>query len=240
MPWNITASIRAGSHPGSSIHSRRFIPSHGGLSSASGHGHMTLAGRMSRMTSASPLAGRSRFVDSLGDLEKLPLPGEESELLGMGLETSSVGALGMGIDVGIASSEIGLGGGRLGSVGRETQHDSFELFGPAARVDTQTAGESQWLRGVLDQESMNFLEFIQARIEEEEEVGQGKGKAIAGVISFGSLLPPEENTRVVATQALMHVLSLATRGALKVRQEESRCDDEVGCRMGEIYMALAA
>lgn len=222
MPWNNTvASIRGGSHPGSSIHSRRLLPSLGGFSSASNH--PGLVGRMSRMTSASPLANRSRFKHGFGDPEnEMDIDVDYS-----GLETSSANGI-VGFEHGgMPSSDIG-----QIAASQNGQHDSFELCGPAAAVDTQTAGESQWLRGVLEQESLNFLEFIRVRGEENDD-GEDDGR-----VSFSRLLPPETNTKVVATQALMHVLTLATSGALKVVQDKSRCMT-AGSEMGEIYMQIA-
>ncbi|KAI5304630.1 hypothetical protein KEM56_006231, partial [Ascosphaera pollenicola] len=220
MPWNITASVRGGSHPGSSIHSRRLHPSLGGFSSASNQ--VGLVGRMSRMTSASPLAGRSRFSHGPGN----PEDDMDIEIDYPGLETSSANGV-VGLDVGIPSSDAG----RMAT--QSGQHDSFELCGPAAAVDTQTAGESQWVRGILEQESKNFLDFIRVRGEEVD------GETRDGMISFSGLLPPETNTKVVATQALMHVLTLATRGALRVEQDESIYITDMKCEMGEIYMQIA-
>jgi meiotic recombination protein REC8 len=108
-----------------------------------------------------------------------------------------------------------------------TAEDEFELFGPAAQVDTQTATESQWVRAALDGESANFLEFVKAGIEEldlERDAaapGDEEDENVFGCIDFDQLLPPLNNTRVVAAQGLLHVLALVTKNGLMAKQEEA-------------------
>lgn len=81
----------------------------------------------------------------------------------------------------------------------------------------------------LDHQSVNFLTFVQERI------GDGTNKA---AIAFSSLLPPQSNSSVVATEAFLHVLTLATSGGLRVRQKKA-----IGARgaedVGDISIALA-
>ena len=104
--------------------------------------------------------------------------------------------------------------------------DEFELFGPAANVDTQTAAESQWVRAALDGESANFLEFVKAGIEELDlqretvPLGDEEDEILHGSIEFEQLLPPSENSRVVAAQGLLHVLALVTKNAVSAEQKE--------------------
>lgn len=108
-----------------------------------------------------------------------------------------------------------------------TGADEFELFGPAAQVDTQTAGQSQWQRAVLDGESLHFLEFVQTGIAEMDEsraqaaMGDEEDEVLDGSIDFDALLPPESHTNVVAAQALLHVLALGTKNLLSIQQEEA-------------------
>ena len=105
-----------------------------------------------------------------------------------------------------------------------TAEDDFELFGPAAQVDTQTAAESQWVRAALDGESANFLEFVKAGIEEldlQREAappGDEEDENVFGCIDFDRLLPPLNNSRVVAAQGLLHVLALVTKNAIVAEQ----------------------
>lgn len=147
--------------------------------------------RASRITSASPLLGRG--LERYSSLELLA-PEDEDELLG----------------------------GHAGSSSGAT--DRFQLYGPAAGVSTQTAAESQWMRATLDRESSNFLEFLKAEIERKmPRVGE-EGQESTGIhvpqqsVVFEELLPPSQHTKVVAAQALLHVLALATKGLITVQQ----------------------
>ena len=88
----------------------------------------------------------------------------------------------------------------------------FERFGPAALVSTQTAEQSQWVRETLDHEANNFLDFVKAAVAKHDTAEHGR-------VTFEELLPPSQNTNIVAAQGLLHVLSLATRGELEVTQD---------------------
>ena len=148
--------------------------------------------RGSRLTSGSPLVGRSQH-ERYSSLELPLLEGREDLPVGGG---SSIGGL----------------------------DEDFQLYGPAAGVSTQTAGESQWIRSTLDGESNNFLEFVRTRIQEKD-AGPGADELASetnqgGSITFEMLLPPTQHTKIVAAQALLHTLSLATKGLVNVRQEE--------------------
>ncbi|OJD28263.1 hypothetical protein ACJ73_00342 [Blastomyces percursus] len=255
MPWNIT-SIR-GSQPGSSVHSRQYLPSVGGYSSiggprsiasASGHEGSIMGGpsttalgrRMGRMISASPLAGRGMMGPGMGDISTM----DDAEF-----------DIRLGDNMDFDSSVVGRG---ESAHTRSHRHDSFELYGPSAVVDTQTAAESQWLATTLDQESANFLDFVKSKIGEagennmnipatssaaergghENDHDNGISPTTAVEISFSTLLPSAVNSRIVATQALLHTLTLATKGALHVRQETGIRSEDGQEEFGEIFMWL--
>lgn len=107
-----------------------------------------------------------------------------------------------------------------------TDLDDFQLYGPAAGVDTQTAEQSQWQRSVLDGESSHFLEFVRGAIEEADQARDEAGANIEeddaskGSVDFETLLPLEDHSRIVAAQALLHVLALGTKNLLAIEQEE--------------------
>lgn len=107
-----------------------------------------------------------------------------------------------------------------------TGEEEFELFGPAAQVDTQTAQQTQWQRRVLGAESANFLDFVRNEIDaadqrrDEAALGDDEDEILSGSISFQDLLAPDSNSRIVAAQALLHVLALGTKNMLKVAQRE--------------------
>lgn len=132
--------------------------------------------------------------------------------------------VGRGFEVGNEDDDLYLAGSNayLGA----TAEDEFELFGPAAQVDTQTAAEAQWVRAALDGESANFLEFVKAGIDEADRERatapprDEEDESMMGCITFEQLLPPTNNTRVVAAQGLLHVLALVTKNALVAEQGE--------------------
>lgn len=96
----------------------------------------------------------------------------------------------------------------------------FEMYGPAAQVDTQTAAQSQWQRATLDGESANFLDFVRTAVESSGENNFQSNKDVIGSVDFGTLLPPHQS-RIVAAQAFLHLLTLGSRGMVKVKQEKA-------------------
>lgn len=81
------------------------------------------------------------------------------------------------------------------------------------------------MRATLNQEADNFLEFVKAGItalpanasDDEDELSQD-GPSNSSV-SFEQLLPPTQHSKIVAAQALHHLLSLATKSLITVRQD---------------------
>ncbi|KAL9602026.1 MAG: hypothetical protein Q9219_002135 [cf. Caloplaca sp. 3 TL-2023] len=209
FPWNRSASLR-GSRQGSAIQGRGFGSSVGGFATSGGRpssiapvvGPGSLERRASRITSASPLIGRG--IERFHDLEIPQF--DDNDLLG-GPSTSVAG-------------------------------DDFQMYGPAAGVDTQTAAQSQWLRAALDTESNNFLEFIKMEISskaaaaEEAEDELSGGETAPNSVTFEELLPPTQNSKIVAAQALLHVLALATKSLVQVNQHEHYGPIDLGIAAG--------
>jgi hypothetical protein len=124
---------------------------------------------------------------------------------------------------------------------------------PKDETDRKRAAfRDRLLKSSMDQESLNFLEFLNLQLEEpaqdpaEQDTGAGflsldasDGKEVA----FSMLLPPESTSRTVATHGLMHILTLATKGFLSVYQDpyEDESTEEYGVRykFGEIYLRLS-
>jgi meiotic recombination protein REC8 len=191
MPWNILSS-RAGS----------ARPPGVGRTSSTG----ALAGGgfepARRLTSASPLFGRGKQGQGTTRYSSLEIPGP----------AHTSGELGTFDDEGFQLPDI--------------EDEDFELHGPAARVSTQQADNSQWLANTLEDEANNFFAFLQAEIQQrkggelEDDAGHGYVDE-KGVVTFEELLPPDRNSAVVAAQGLLHVLTLVTRGAVMVVQEEN-------------------
>ncbi|KAJ5772326.1 hypothetical protein N7520_002855 [Penicillium odoratum] len=84
----------------------------------------------------------------------------------------------------------------------------------------------------LDQESVNFFDYIQVVM------GANGGKEVA----FSELLPHVKTSRAVATQGLMNVLTLGTKGVLTVWQEPFQVEGVEGWGAtydyGEIIMRM--
>lgn len=206
MPWNISASIRGSSVTrGRSARPSGFPASAGGPSSLGGL-LGSLGRRGSRTVSISPLHGRGK-------------PG------GLGALRSLEGEDEFGI----------LGGDDFGYLGAGAE-DDLDLYADPPPIEPQT---SQKVRDALDAEGINFLAFVhdgiqekRKRLQEELEADFLQAEAAAGLdeVLFEELLPLT-NMRVVAAQALLHTLALATKGLLTVRQDEHF--GEIGLRIVE-------
>ena len=141
------------------------------------------------MPSGSPLIGHGR--QRYSSLE-LPIADDDDELMGGGTQARA----------------------------------DFERFGPGAAVNTQTAADSQWVRSMLNHEAGNFLGFVETKIaekappdneEEDELAGTAQPKPTS--ITLEEMLPPAANSKIVASQALYHILALATKSLIHVQQD---------------------
>ena len=195
MPWNISAS-RYGSVPPFGSAFRGISSSVGGLAGGVDQGSLSVLGRRgSRLTSASPLLGRGGPMPRTGSLD-IPGPHQPPS----------------------TSDDAGM------PLALEAEDDqTFEPYGPSGKVTTQTAAQSHWTAATLDTEAHNFLTFLAAEIQVKGEIGDGdeEGAAANRTATFEELLPPTEHTKVVAAQAMLHVLALATKGLIEVRQPEA-------------------
>ncbi|KAF5846708.1 hypothetical protein GGP41_004772 [Bipolaris sorokiniana] len=104
---------------------------------------------------------------------------------------------------------------------------SSDFPGVAALLDTN----SQPLK-VLSIEGENFITYIREKMKEKggrAQIETGVAND-AGEITFEELLPPAENTKMVACHGLMMVLTLGTRGFLEIKQSE---------HLGNIHLRLS-
>ena len=190
MPWNLSSAV--GSRQNSIAHGRGYAGSIGGYPTSAGAPSSLPPVGTGPGSSASPLIGRGR--QRYSSLE-LPPGGDNDDLLG-GPHISGDPAL-----------------------------DDFQLYGPGAAVDTQTAGQSQWMRATLNQEANNFLEFVKAEItaapahvsDDEDELSWTADRGVS--VSFERILPPTQHSKIVAAQAMHHLLVLATKSLITVRQD---------------------
>ncbi|KAI9831539.1 MAG: hypothetical protein M1826_003429 [Phylliscum demangeonii] len=211
MPWNVTASLR-GSRQGSAVSRGRGLLSAahsvGSGAPASLYGGSGVvegslpSRRLSRMTAASPLGGRGR-------------PGGAD--------------LGSGLDIPADDDdddEAFLGGHLSLSADADADADAeFQLPEPAPVAEPGATGADHPAVGEPpDHESLNFLEYVKAGIEEEAAAAAATDTArpssATDFIMFERLLPPSAppNSNLVAAQAFYHTLVLATRNLVVVEQ----------------------
>ncbi|KAF7594996.1 hypothetical protein BBP40_007596 [Aspergillus hancockii] len=217
MPWNITTSVQSSQRGSSAASALRGIanlidiPSREIPDPLASRGrdptaaHLAGHGRShSRLTSASPLAGRGFPFD----VDSLTIPGNdevdvlEDFDLSQYLQTELFGG----------DNEYAVDDGGANAYGRQL---SFE-----DRVSQSS----------LDQESLNFLGFLTTRIEDKPEyngdlVEDGfdislRHASDRKALKFSTLLPPGETSCSVVTHGFMHILSLATKGFLSVHQDD--------------------
>lgn len=103
--------------------------------------------------------------------------------------------------------------------GPAEQPSSFSEFGAAAGVNTQDANTSQFMRDALDREGRNFLGFM-----ERVATDRGIDDAVEDRrwVEFDGLFEQQDKTKVVVAQAFLHVLTLATKGQIKLKQEGAK------------------
>ncbi|PYI26015.1 hypothetical protein BP00DRAFT_382819 [Aspergillus indologenus CBS 114.80] len=230
MPWNITASIHS-SRQGSIA--RNILPGIGSVSDFSSHGFSDagLLRPRSRLTSSSPLAGRG-FPFDIEALDNLQLPGHELEDVNM-FE-----------DFDISQYLHTEAEAEHGGVDRNNAVEAIAAEPGPPSASLRTHGDDSQ-RSTLDQESLNFLDFLTAKIAALAPADEGDGRdlvhpsssyfsGIKRTMHFSSLLPPAKTSRIVATQGLMHILALATKGLLTVHQDEAQYLG--GEKYGELYL----
>ena len=235
MPWNNTASIRGSSarppsgHPFSAgFHATSSVD--GGL--AVGLGGMS-SRKGSRMVSASPLGAHGDLRTNLEALR-----GDDDD--------AAAGAHDPGLDNPHYSQPNEHGVSQTHPADTDAAPaEQFEVFGPAALVQTQQANHPAWIRQALDEQSVNFLAFVQESIREADEARENNADVdasgatssvehqqqqqqqqqqqdpnlVKGSVLFETLLSPVANNRIVAAQGLLHVLTLATKNLLSAGQD---------------------
>jgi len=210
MPWNVSQSLNS--------HQRGITSSlPGRLPSIGSH----------RFTSASPLVGRGAPLPS--DMGQFDMLDDDQILYGRDDNES--------IDDDAAIRKRDSQNPRISS--SQAEAAEFEIYGPAAHVDTQTAAASEWVRDVLDRESVNFFDYVCNMISEKygddlvlAELNEGDKN-----VTFEELFHPNTNSKMVAAQAFYHVLSLATKNRVRVTQDVKK---EMFKPFGDIRIGILA
>ena len=213
MPWNISQSLNSYQRGVVSSLSGR-LPSLGSY----------------RLTSASPLIGRGAPLPSnmdhldMTDLDQIMY--DRDDIVSLDEDAALRSGASQGLHM--TSSQV--------------EAEEFEIYGPAAQVDTQTAAASQWVREVLNLESRNFFDYVSNSISEkypddlalrdpndEDLIEDDKH------VTFEELFDPNTNSKIVAAQAFYHVLSLATKNRVWVAQDVEKGIFEP---FGEIHIGI--
>ena len=225
MPWNLYASSKQGSRHGST---RPPVSVAGADSSVRVRAGIDMlpssmgSKRMPGLIAESPLEQRRRLLRQ-SSVPSGSRRAQDDTVLG-----SADDAFGLDLDISDAALDRDL-------AGNVDDADDFELYGPAATVSTQQAADSQWLAATLEKEAFNFLSFLQTTIDGKQANLKEDDDRKEVTVTFEELLPPLRNSEVVAAQGFLHVLSLATKGLISVRQENDFGVIEMG-----IFLGLAA
>jgi hypothetical protein len=113
---------------------------------------------------------------------------------------------------------------------------------PGPSYTSQPKLQNSLAESVMDQQSLNFLEFVAAKINASKPDTGAQGSSADNEITFSTLLPPHKTSHNVATQGFMHILALTTKGFLSICQDAyvDQSSEEHGVRYeyGEISMRL--
>lgn len=140
-------------------------------------------------------------------VEGSPLVGRGSILQQANVKFSDDGAPAFGSD----------GFGPLQYDGAAHDLSSFGDYGTAAGVSMQEANTSQFMREALDREGRNFLGFVEGvAVQRGDKDEQSENLRW---VRFDGLFEDQDKTKSVVAQAFLHVLTLATKGQIKVKQE---------------------
>lgn len=140
-------------------------------------------------------------------VEGSPLVGRGSILQHANVKFSDDGAPAFGSD----------GFGPLQYDGAAHDLSSFADYRAAADVSTQEANTSQFMREALDREGRNFLGFVEGVALQRGDKDEQRENL--RWVEFNALFEDQDKTKTVVAQAFLHVLTLATKGQIKVKQE---------------------
>ena len=235
MPWNITASVRSSQHGSSAASGLRGVANVSDPSASRGRdlsvSHLAGRGRSrNRLTSASPLASRGLPFDAEA-FDNLTLPGNDDlDVLG-DFDLSQY----------LLNELFSAAHGHTGDDGN------------ASMYSRQVTLQDRLSKSSLDQESLNFLGFLTKKLEalpveqtgkmdEDGSINSSSTYHVIKSIGFSALLPPAETSPSVATEGLMHILTLATKGFLSVRQDDYQDKStryHIRYEFGEIFLQLS-
>jgi meiotic recombination protein REC8 len=110
-------------------------------------------------------------------------------------------------------------GNEFGALGGTSADTEFEMYDAGANANTETEARSSFEQTVLDQYSTNFLNFIENAIDKKY-ANDDLAHADNNSVDLEELLPSHANSRAAAAQALLHILTLATKNLITASQLE--------------------
>lgn len=117
-------------------------------------------------------------------------------------------------------------------MGEDIPLEHADLFHDAVERE---AAETQETVSSLGHADRNFFDFLESRVQAQANTGTIPLQKM----SFSGLFPAESTSRSVATQALMHVLTLATKNVIRVSQRRATRELPYSIEdLGEIYLAV--
>ncbi|KAK6537057.1 hypothetical protein TWF281_001259 [Arthrobotrys megalospora] len=210
MPWNLP---ERGSRAGSVISFGGFGTSSVGGIPSSINRHFSSAGRHK----GSPVVGASRMFGKRAS-RVTPSPSIRhnqvpfTDLGGAGRQGSPANTESDGDDI--------LGIEEMVDYGFHEEMLPEEDPGKDASANKDTQN-SRWLAETLERESYNFYEYLRSQLlckyQNDLDVGN-KGH----FLTFDELISPAESSQFVAAQGFHHLLHLATRGTVRVKQGDYR------------------
>lgn len=122
-------------------------------------------------------------------------------------------------------------------LGEDIPLDDADLFRDAEGPD---AAETQETVSSLGHADRNFFDFLESQAQAvKPDRDQAAGTMPLQKMSFSSIFPVKSTSRSVATQALMHVLTLATKNVIRVSQRRATQGLPYSIEdLGEIYLAV--
>ncbi|KAL2198525.1 hypothetical protein P885DRAFT_67700 [Corynascus similis CBS 632.67] len=164
----------------------------------------------SRQVSASPLQGRGSLV--------LPISGPEIERFSDKYDGTTATQQQLLDSDGFGPRNSGPAGS---STGGDGSHHPISLYDSMA--GGYQSGASQQIRAALDREGRNFLGYVEAAArnkgspDDNNSGGGSSGKK--RWVEFEALFETEDRKRAVVAQAFYHILSLATKNVIDVKQD---------------------
>ena len=100
--------------------------------------------------------------------------------------------------------------------------DDFDIGGPPSQSSAQEAVQSPWIATTLETEAQNFLAFLQTQIMKKQKNDvQPDDEPFSNSATFEEILPTRLHRKPTASQALLHLLALASKDFIGVEQTDA-------------------